>query len=490
MRKIFTDPALRLRMMAVFFFAAVYSLISLVNHYNFRTYAFDLGLHNSAMWDYAHFRFNNSTLLQPELNNYLSEHFELFTMVLSPFCYVFGSYTLLIFQIGFVLFGGFGVYRYIRELSSDKMLPLLAQLHFYFFYGIFSALNFDYHDNVLGAMFVPWFLYFFHTRNWKWTILLFIFQVSTKENMPLWMCFVCLGTALLYWKDVKLRQAAFYFSAASFLFFILLVKVIMPALANEGEAYFQIRTNYSVLGSGLTEISTTIFTRPLYVLELLFTNQSGNPLANNYKAETYLFVSLSGGLLLFLRPQFIVMLIPIFAQKMFHNDFLKWGLGDHYSVEFAPICSIGAFYVIARLRQEKWKNYLACGAVILSLIMTVRSFDRTHSYFDRTRQRIYQAKHYQKGYDVAEAHAALKLIPDEAPVCAQSPFVPHLVFRDRIYQFPFVLDAEYVVFSFDETVYPLTKSSFASQTSALMNSEAWERIYEKNKMVILKRKAI
>lgn len=490
MRKLFTDPVSRLQFIAVIFFATIYSLISLVNHYNFRTYAFDLGLHSSAMWDYAHFRFNNSTLMQPELNNYLSEHFELFTMVLSPFCYVFGTYTLLIFQIAFVIFGGFGVYRYIREISSDKMLPLLAQLHFYFFYGIFSAIYFDYHDNVLGAMFVPWFLYFFHTRKWKWAILFFIFQVSTKENMPLWMTFVCLGTALLYWQDIKLRQTAFYFSAASFLFFILVVKVIMPALANEGEAYFQIRSNYSVLGSSLTEIATTIFTRPLYILELLFTNQSGNALADNYKIETYVFVLLSGGVLFFLRPQFILMLIPIFAQKMFHNDFLKWGLGDHYSVEFAPICSIGAFYVIAKLKEEKLKKYLAWGTVVLSLAMTVRSFDRSYSYFDHARQRIYQLAHYEKGYDVAEAHAALKLIPADAKVCAQSPFVPHLVFRDRVYQFPFVLDADYIVISFDETTYPATRDSFVAQTAVLMNSVEWERVYEKNKMLILKRKAI
>ncbi len=490
MRKIFTDPVSRLQLITVLFFAVVYSLLSLVNHYNFRTYAYDLGLHSSAMWDYAHFRFNNCTLLQPELKNYLSEHFEVFTMVLSPFSYIFGTYTLLVFQILSVLFGGFGVYKFIEAVSADRQLGFMAQLHFYFFYGIFSALQFDYHDNVLGAMFVPWFFYFIHIRSWRWAIVFFIFQISTKENMPLWMAFVCLGLLLLYWNEKKMRWMLLYFSIAAFVYFILVVKYIMPALANEGEAYVQIRNNYSALGSSLSEIVVTMATRPLYVIELLFTGHSGSVHGDYYKAESYIFVLLSGGILFLARPQFMVMLIPVFAQKMFHNDFLKWGLGDHYSIEFAPICSLGAFYVVSKVRHEKWKKYISTAVVVLCVAASFRSMDNTYSYFDRTRQRIYQKEHYVRSYDIAEVYDAFRLIPDDAKVSAQSPFVPHLVFRDYIYQFPVVLDAEYVVLSFAETCYPLTKQQFDAAVLSLMDSEEWETICKKNNVIVLKRKAI
>ena len=143
MRKLFSNPISRLQLITVIFFAIVYSLLSLVNHYNFRTYAFDLGLQNNALYDYAHLRFNDCMLLQPQLNNFLSVHFELLPVLLAPFSFVFGTYTLLVFQIIFVLFGGFGVYKYIKEISNSERISFLAQLHFYFFYGIFSALSFD-----------------------------------------------------------------------------------------------------------------------------------------------------------------------------------------------------------------------------------------------------------------------------------------------------------------------------------------------------------
>jgi len=488
MKKLFLDTTSRLQIITVVFFAIVYSLLSLVNHYHFRTYAYDLGLMNNAIYDYTHFRFNNCTLLQPELKIFLSVHFEIFLMLLSPFSFIFGTYTLLIFQIAFVLFGGFGVYKYSKEISSNKTISFLAQLHFYFFFGIYSALNYDFHSNVIGAMLVPWFFYFSHLKKWKSVVLFFVFIIASKENMSLWISFICVGILFLYWKDKIYRLAAFSFSVISFFYFLIIIKIMMPYLSNSGEDCVQIGSNYSELGYGMTEIIATIFSNPLHAIKMLFINHTGNPFGDYYKIESWIFVLLSGGILFFLRPQFFVMLIPVFAQKMFHNDFLKWGIGDHYSIEFAPICSIGAFYVIANIKNESWKKYFAYAAAILSLTMSIRSFDRSYTYFDRDRHRVYQMRHYHKDYDAAEAHRALKLIPDNARVSAQSPFVPHLAFRDYIYQFPVINDAEYIVFSYEEAAYPLTKQSFAVQVAMLMSSDEWEKIYEKNEMVILKRR--
>ncbi len=87
-------------------FGIIYGLISLVNHYNFRTYALDLGLVNHAIYDYAHFRVNYSTLLlDASPMNFLGSHFTLLPLLFSPLYWLFGSYTLLIVQIAAVLFG-------------------------------------------------------------------------------------------------------------------------------------------------------------------------------------------------------------------------------------------------------------------------------------------------------------------------------------------------------------------------------------------------
>lgn len=485
---LFKHPVRRWQTIAVLFFAVVYSLLSLVNHYNFRTYAFDHGLMLNAAWDYAHFRANDCMLIQPPLNNYLSEHFEIVIMALSPFIFVFGTYTLLIFQILFVLFGGYGVFKFVKEVSDDESLGFWAQMHFYFFFGIYSALNFDFHNNVIGAMLVPWFFYFFRTGRWKWTFFYFILILLSKENMSLWMGFIGLGLALLHRAEAGMRNTALFFSAISFVVFVLLVKWIMPSLANQGEAYIQIRQNYSALGSSLSEIFLNMLTDPLRVLKLLFINHSGDIRGNFTKLESYIYVLLSGGILLIIRPQFLVMLIPIVAQKMFHNDYLKWGIGDHYSIEMAPICSMGAFYVISVSFHDNWKKYLGWTMAALSMVMSVRSFDRSSTYFDRDRHRVYQARHYNKDYDVKEANRALNMIPADAPVCAQSPFVPHLALRDKVWQFPFKEEADYVVLSALENPYPLEEQAFNDSIASMKSSGGWEVIYEKNSMLIFRRR--
>ena len=55
----------------------VYALISLVNHYLFKTYALDLGLYTHALYDYAHFRAADCSMFKPMPQSLLSDHFDL-----------------------------------------------------------------------------------------------------------------------------------------------------------------------------------------------------------------------------------------------------------------------------------------------------------------------------------------------------------------------------------------------------------------------------
>ena len=111
-------------MASVFTLAGVlYCLISLVNHYLFKTYSLDLGFYTHIMYDYAHFRIDDYFIFSRAPRCVLSDHFDLYLMLLSPLIYVFGSYTLLIVQIAGVLLGGWGVYKYITrdKVSAEEV---------------------------------------------------------------------------------------------------------------------------------------------------------------------------------------------------------------------------------------------------------------------------------------------------------------------------------------------------------------------------------
>src|ERR1043166_26053 len=123
----------------VFFFAIIYSLISLVNHYNFRTYALDLGLYTNALYDYINFQWNDSSVFKEHYENLLASHFDLYLIIFSPFSLLFGSYTLLLIQISFILIGGIGIYKYFSVFNPNSKIALFACIYFYLFFGIFSA---------------------------------------------------------------------------------------------------------------------------------------------------------------------------------------------------------------------------------------------------------------------------------------------------------------------------------------------------------------
>lgn len=117
----------------------------------------------------------------------LSDHFDLYLMLLSPLVYVFGTYTLLIVQIAAVLLGGWGVYKLIGLYTDDDGMPLLAMAAFLFSFGVIHPFAFDYHSNVLTAMMLPWMLYFLKQKRYALASLFVVLFVIGKENMSLWL---------------------------------------------------------------------------------------------------------------------------------------------------------------------------------------------------------------------------------------------------------------------------------------------------------------
>ena len=82
----------------------------------------------------------------------------------------------------------------------------------------------------------------------------------------------------------------------------------------------------------------------------------------------------------------------------------------------------------------------------------------------------------------------LGTIPAEARVSASTQLVPHLAFRESIYQFPVVNDAEYIVLLKEGDTYPLQKEDYFSKVDKYSNSPGWEKIYEGNSTLVFRKK--
>lgn len=456
-----------------FVFVILYSLLSLVNHYFFRTYALDLGLYTNAAYKYAHFLVADSSMIKDFYEPILGGHFDLYLLIFSPLTFLFGTYTLLIVQIMALIFGGVGIYRFFQVTESKKKIPYYAAIYFYLFFGVYSALSFDYHSVVVASSVIPWFFLAIYRNNRITSTLLLLFMLISQENFALFAFFICIGLLIEYRSQRRKVNHLLFLSLVAMVYFIAVMLFIIPSLSANGEYGGFL---YSSLGENIFEAGKTLLTEPFESLKILFTNHNNSPQGDFIKAEMHIILVLSGLLLLVKKPQYLLMLIPIYFQKFFHDNYIMWSIDAQYNIEFTPILTIGIFKVIAEFKREKLKTVVSVMVLLFTLSTTIRIMDSTVLFNDKSRIRIYQKQHYQRDYNVENVHNFLSKIPKDAKVSAQSPFVPHLSLREHIYLFPLVKDAEYLVYSENESHYPLSKNDFESKIKALESSKNWDVI--------------
>ncbi|WP_018342950.1 DUF2079 domain-containing protein [Cytophaga aurantiaca] len=480
----------------ILFFAIVYSSISLVNHYCFRTYALDLGMFNQAIYSFSHFKMNYFTLdISGAEINYFGDHFSPITILLSPFYYIFGSYTLLIIQIAAILFGGYGIYKYASLSHPNSYLPLLLTVHFFSIWGIYSALSYDFHTNVLAAMFIPWLVYFYEKENKKYFLIVFVLILLAKENMALWLAFIVAGLVL---KNILEKGTSFPFKKIlsfeipliliSFVYFVVIVAIVMP-LISHGEGTNQI-ARYGHLGNSFSEIILSILKNPKYIFSLFFESTSTDPITTGIKSELHFMVLISGGFALLYRPYYLVMLIPIYAQKLLTTDYGFWGINNQYSIEFVPILTLCLSDLLLKIKPIKLIYAITLATVFLTAAYTIQTIrTRKSIWYENTNSIFFEKKHYQTEFNRSEILKALHSIPQDASVSASPAITPHIASRDSLYHFPVVKNASYIaLFTEHSSVYPLNQEEFISKIQEYKTGGKYDVIYDKNFLLILKRK--
>ena len=423
----------------------LYALISLVNHYLFKTYALDLGLYTHALYDYAHFRAADCGMFKDASLNLLSDHFDLYLPLMSPLVFVFGTYTLLVVQIVAVLLGGWGVYKLIGSYTDDSRMPILAAAAFFFSFGIIHAIAFDYHSNVLTAMMLPWLLYFIKQRRFGLASLFVVLFVIGKENMSLWLFFIALGLMWDYRKDKQALWHLVGYAVFSLAYFFIVNMIVMPKLGGNGGGF----ARYAHLGDNYAEIASGLLAHPIEAFRNLFTNTIGLSQYDGIKEEFYLCALASGMLLTVLKPNYLLMLVPLIAQKMLSIDPHFWGISFQYSVEFMPVLVISSFLVLIRLKRSGWRLALSLSLLLSTVLTTFYTVGVPKSVILVDQLCVYQGRHYeQQEFDVNYARELMAMIPEDATVSAATMFVPHLALRDGIQNYANAngtVDADYVL---------------------------------------------
>ena len=223
-----------------------------------------------------------------------------------------------------------------------------------------------------------------------------------------------------------------------------------------------------------------LFSHPIDSLGTFFTNHLSDPFFDGLKVESHIILLISGVAILFRKPVYLLMLVPIYFQKFFHDQPMVWSTGAQYSIEFAPILAIGVFEIIRSIKQEKYQKYALIGTAILSIACTLRISDKPFDHVEESNIQFYKKSHYSRDYNTNAVWKAIEMIPEDAAVAAQNPYLPHVAQRKNVFVFPFVKSADYILISSKEYPYPLETEELIAEIEKLKLDPKWKVVFEED----------
>ncbi len=435
-------------------YITTFGTLSLRRHQNLRTHALDLGYTDQAVWNTLHGRpFRFSTYLDAafrldipiqdfrEPDVLLGYHVE---PILAPISLLYllhdGPETLLWLQTVALALGAVPVYLLARRKIRLPWLPL-AFAGLYLLSPSLEAANLsDFHAVALSPVLLLAAFYCLETER-PWGFVAFAFLAAmTKEEVGLLVAMMGLWAAL-----VRRRWAlGLGVAAAGAGWSLLCFAIIMPHFSGLSSSAFVVR--YGQFGDGPAAILHNLVGQPGLFLDWL-----RRPAVLRYLRDLWLS---SGGLAV-LHPASLAMALPSLAINVFSSyDWMHSG-GGHYSATIVPFLMVSAMYGVAWLadRAENWEigrlgnrqayRVVSLGLVAVGLVVAgINHYQDGVSPLSRRFALEPVSEHARRAVPLIEAVNAL---PPDVPISASSNLYPHVGHRQRVYLFPTISDAQFIL---------------------------------------------
>ncbi|MCC7355139.1 MAG: DUF2079 domain-containing protein, partial [Anaerolineae bacterium] len=318
--------------------------------------------------------------------------------------------------------------------SSLSLLALAFPLTYLLFPALQAANLADFHAIPLAAAPIAFAFWFAERRDWPKFLVAVVVLLMIKEDAAL------LAFLLGAWAALRYRawRVGLLVVAASLAWFVLATFIIVPHYARtvygEGQSvYFQ---RYSDLGSGPGEIVRTLLTRPATAWAIL----------TERARLVYVWgLFASAALLPILAPEVLILGGPLLAANALSSYWLQYSGELHYSAPLVPYFVVAAIFGTARvLRWTRGKAWLARVALPLTigwLLVWVVGYQVAEGFTPIGHEFFWPR--------VTPHHALLARfkaqIPPRAPGSVTTGLYPHLSHREKLYMFPTVGDAEWVL---------------------------------------------
>jgi uncharacterized membrane protein len=433
-------------------FAAGLASLAVLQQRAFWTGRFDLGNVVQAVWSTAHGRPFSVTGLPGVQISRLGAHFEPAIALFAPLWWLWPHPSLLLVcQAGGVASGAVPVYLLGRKhLESDWAAAGFALAYLLHPATQWLVLD-DFHAVALATPLLLWGFWFLDEDRLLPFAVVALAACLTKEQIGV----VVAAMGLWYALRPGRRWAGLAIAGGGLAVTAVAVAVVIPHYSISGASRFEGR--YTTIGGSPHGIVHTAVTDPGTIVAA----------ATHGRDLAYL-----GDLLLpllalpLLAPLVALTAVPDLALSLLSDTRSQTSIHFHYTAGALPGLMVAAVLGAARLRRRfAWARWPEGRAVVGSTLVAGLLLGPLPVWSHVPFGSDLGAREYTVGEHAAVARRALELVPPNAPVSATNTLGAHLSARRRVFSFPVVEEAPWVVVD-------RTRPSYRDQTGRDAQFEA------------------
>jgi uncharacterized membrane protein len=420
-------PARAFLWTAIAAYATGFTALSILRYRSFETGRFDLGNMVQAVWATAHGHPLQVTNLRGEQVSRLGAHVDPILVAFAPLWWLWPNPSLLLtVQAVAVALGALPVFWLARKhLESEGVALGFALAYLLFPATEWMTLN-EFHPVALACpllLFAIWYLDEDRLGPFASFALL---AALTREEIPL----VVAGLGLWYALGRHRWLAGGTIALAGVAWSVVAIQVVIPHFRGSGASFY---SRYDAVGGSAAGIVRKAFTDPGRLLSVAF-DQRGT----HYLLDLVLPLAA----LSLLAPLLLIALVPELVLNLLSSVDAQSSIHFHYTAGEIPILLAAAAIGAARL--GRWAGAAATLAVVAALVGNYFLGPIPVWRFVPGGETL-QTKSIEVSRHDRIAARELRLIPPGAPVTATNSLGSHLSARKRIFSFPYLRGATWVI---------------------------------------------
>ena len=416
-------------------YVLIFGFLGAARHTAFRSHALDMGAMDQAAWNTIHGRILERTPLHRHPadgsryeNRFLDAKLELIFVPLSALYWLAPDpRILLLVQTLLLAAGAVPLYLLLVEQSHDTRLAAAVACAYLLYLPLHYVDMAGFHPSALMTPFLIAAWRAQRNNTWRWYYFWLVLSLCCRIEAAI--VALALGPVILLWSKKRRWRHALTTALIAAIWLWVNFGLVLPAARNEygADTGTLLERRFGAWGDTPAEIVRTVFTHPASI-------------AGEFDRETLqtLFDLLMPlGFASLISPLALLPALPILGINLLAQSAWQNSVHAHYMAPLIPFIWIAAGEGVSRLagQHRRGQTWPVAAALALFILLNTALTGYLFSPYPPG-QAFHLADFYQPSIYQRNLRQVIALLPDQAPVCAQSDIYPHLSQRRDAALFP------------------------------------------------------